>query len=124
MCALALHEDDDIVHQHAKNYCTGFLGDPYHSNRDATRARLETGNLNAVLAFGDEALPRHGHNRWHLHDPICFTEDLTVSLQQIGNDDVELFERQDDVASVAYWYSIEAKGNEKRSFSKRDRLPR
>ncbi|HEN8348736.1 TPA: DUF2961 domain-containing protein, partial [Enterococcus faecium] len=55
---------------------------------------------------------------------ICFTEDLSVTLQQIGNDDVRLFERQDDVASVAYWYSTEASGNTKRHFTDRERLPR
>lgn len=62
-------------------------------------------------------MPRHGLYRWHLQDPICFTEDLSVTLQQIGNDDVRLFERQDDVASVAYWYSTEASGNTKRHFT-------
>ncbi|MED8017347.1 DUF2961 domain-containing protein, partial [Pseudomonas aeruginosa] len=75
-------------------------------------------------AFGDDAMPRHGLYRWHLQDPICFTEDLSVTLQQIGNDDVRLFERQDDVASVAYWYSTEASGNTKRHFTDRERLPR
>ena len=80
--------------------------------------------MNAVHAFGDDAMPRHGLYRWHLQDPICFTEDLSVTLQQIGNDDVRLFERQDDVASVAYWYSTEASGNTKRHFIDRERLPR
>ena len=56
--------------------------------------------------------------------PICFTEDLSVTLQQIGNDDVRLFERQDDVASVAYCDSTEASGNTKRHFTDRERLPR
>lgn len=35
------------------------------------RDRFETGKLNAVHAFGDDAMPRHGLYRWHLQDPIC-----------------------------------------------------
>ena len=45
-----------------------------------------------------------GFYRWHLQDPICFEEDLRVTIQQIGVGYRGLFERQDDVASVAYWY--------------------
>lgn len=51
--------------------------------------------------------PMHGVYRWHLPDPIRFTADLRVTLQQIGHDGHELFERSDDVATVAYWYQIE-----------------
>lgn len=122
--AWAFHQYDEQGHPKAKNYCTPFLGYPFQSNRDATRDRFETGKLNAVHAFGDDALPRHGLYRWHLQDPICFTHDLTVTLQQIGNDDIHLYERQDDVATVAYWYSNEANGLEKRILGRQDRLPR
>lgn len=122
--AWAFHEFDSNGNPRAKNYCTPFLGYPYQSNRDSTRDRFETGKLNAVHAFGDDALPMHGLYRWHLQDPICFTENLTVTLQQIGNDDVRLFERQDDVASVAYWYSNNSEGETKREFSNRIRQPR
>ena len=45
-----------------------------------------------------------GFYRWHIQDPICFDEDLRVTIQQIGVGYRGLFERQDDVASVAYWY--------------------
>lgn len=122
--AWAFHEYDENGRPHAKNYCTPFLGYPFQSNRDATRDRFETGKLNAVHAFGDDALPRHGLYRWHLQDPICFTEALTVSLQQIGNDDVRLFERQDDVASVAYWYALAPEGFVKRYLEEPLRRPR
>ena len=40
-------------------------------------------------------------------DPILFQEDLRVMIQQIGVSHGGLFERQDDVASVAYWYQTE-----------------
>lgn len=122
--AWAFHEYGEDGRAHAKNYCTPFLGYPFQSNRDATRDRFETGKINTVHAFGDDALPRHGLYRWHLPDPICFTSDLRVTLQQIGNDDVRLFERQDDVASVAYWYATSPQGFEKRELSEEIRRPR
>lgn len=52
----------------------------------------------------------HGLYRWHILDPIAFSEDIKVTLQQIGNDDLSLFERSDDVATVAYWYQDSAEG--------------
>lgn len=39
-------------------------------------------------------------------DPIRFRQDLRVTVQAIGYRD-GLFERADDVASVAYWYQRE-----------------
>lgn len=57
-------------------------------------------------------------------DPIAFNEDIKVTLQQIGNDDLELFERQDDLASVAYWYQDSPYGIDKKFPDRRDRLPR
>lgn len=48
--------------------------------------------------------PTHGMYRWHLSDPIRFASDLRITLQQIGHDGTELFERSDDICSVAYWY--------------------
>lgn len=122
--AWAFHEFDKLGQPHAKNYCTPFLGYPFQSNRDSTRDRFETGKLNAVHAFGDDALPMHGLYRWHLQDPIVFADNLTVTLQQIGNDDVSLFERQDDVATVAYWYSNDPNGIDVPFPNRRERLPR
>lgn len=48
--------------------------------------------------------PSHGMYRWHLPDPILFHHDIRVTLQQIGHDGHQLFERHDDVSTVAYWY--------------------
>ena len=48
--------------------------------------------------------PSHAMYRWHLLDPILFHSDIRVTLQQIGHDGHRLFERHDDVATVAYWY--------------------
>ena len=36
-----------------------------------------------------------------------FDSDLRVTWQQIGTEEAGNFERQDDVASVAYWYQLE-----------------
>ena len=48
-----------------------FLGYPFYETKDKTRVRFETGKLNAVHAFGDDSLPRHGLYRWHILDPIA-----------------------------------------------------
>lgn len=59
-------------------------------------------------SFLDRSIPMHSFYRWHILDPIRFASDLRVTLQQIGIDDqARLFERQDDVSSVAYWYQTE-----------------
>ena len=49
----------------------------------------------------------HAVYRWHLPDPIWFERDLRVTVQQIGVCDEGLFERTDDIFSVAYWYQTE-----------------
>ena len=48
----------------------------------------------------------HAVYRWHIPDPIYFQERLKVAVQQIGTRDFDggLFERSDDIFSVAYWY--------------------
>ena len=64
-------------------------------------------NVKLSIAQNDDCPPMRGFYRWHLMDPICFEEDLKVTIQQIGVCYKGLFERQDDVASVAYWYQSE-----------------
>ena len=54
--------------------------------------------------FATATTPMHGLYRWHLPDPIYFDERLRVTVQQIGTWDHGLFERQDDIATTAYWY--------------------
>jgi hypothetical protein len=48
--------------------------------------------------------------RWHVPDPIYFSDSLRVTIQQIGQVGTGLFERSDDVSSVAYWYQEEPAG--------------
>ncbi len=79
-------------------YCTPYLGYPYYSRHD---------ELVHNPYHNDDCPPMRGFYRWHLPDPVCFESDLKVTLQQIGVCYKGLFERQDDVASVAYWYQTE-----------------
>ncbi|WP_080873191.1 glycoside hydrolase family 172 protein [Oceanobacillus timonensis] len=95
------HEDGII---RSSTYNTPFLGYAFQSTEDHTRDNFPKKDSIPTHGFGKDALPMHGLYRWHLPDPIRFDEKLTVTLQQIGNDDIKLFERADDISSVAYWY--------------------
>lgn len=79
-------------------FSTPFLGYPYYSNRDM----VIHNNYHM-----DDMMPQRSFYRWHIMDPILFDEDIRVTIQQIGVYHGGLFERQDDVASVAYWYQNE-----------------
>jgi hypothetical protein len=78
-------------------YNSAFLGHPYRS--------LPTKNIGN--AFIDTPIPRHGFYRWHILDPICFSSRFKATIQQIGLSKSGLYERQDDISSVAYWYQTE-----------------
>ncbi|UNX53748.1 DUF2961 domain-containing protein [Georgenia sp. TF02-10] len=71
-----------------------YCGYPQYQRRDTTRAS----------GFVPDAPPMHGLYRWHVPDPVYFDERLRVTVQQIGAWDHGLFERSDDVSTVAYWY--------------------
>ena len=46
--------------------------------------------------------------RWHIQDPVCYKNDLKVTIQALGwwnNGKYRLLD--DDIASVAYWYQAE-----------------
>jgi hypothetical protein len=44
--------------------------------------------------------------RWHITDPIYFKEDLRVTIQALGwRSGGRYLPLQDDISSVAYWYS-------------------
>ena len=69
-------------------------------------------------------MPQRSFYRWHIMDPILFEEDLKVTIQQIGVYHGGLFERQDDVASVAYWYQTEPHADFGKLMERRERWPR
>jgi D-arabinan exo alpha-(1,3)/(1,5)-arabinofuranosidase (non-reducing end) len=82
---------------HPMTYSAPYFGYPYHATVDDSR----------FTAYARSMPPMHGLYRWHLPDPIRFASDLRVTLQQIGHEGLELFERSDDVSTVAYWYQLE-----------------
>lgn len=44
--------------------------------------------------------------RWHITDPIYFKNDLRITIQALGwKNDNRYLPLQDDISSVAYWYS-------------------
>ncbi len=90
--SFARQEQGKTVEQ---TYCTPFLGYPFYSRHDEA---VHNDYHN------DDCPPMRGFYRWHIPDPICFEKDIRVTLQQIGAGHQGLFERQDDVATVAYWY--------------------
>lgn len=52
--------------------------------------------------------PKWSLYRWHIADPICFQEDLRVTIQALGWwPNARYQPLADDIASVAYWYQRE-----------------
>lgn len=111
--SFAKQENGRTVEQ---TFSTPFLGYPYYSNRDE---RITNPYHN------DDCPPMRGLYRFHIPDPIYFEEDIRVTLQQIGVSYNGLFERQDDVSSVAYWYQEQGGDNAYRPLPDREeRRPR
>lgn len=107
-------------------YSTAFQGYPFHETQDHTRDLFSAGkpDPNSVHACGNDGLPQHGLYRWHLSDPIAFSNRLKVTFQDIGNDDIGLYERSDDISTVAYWYQTEPHSPFRPFLARADRLPR
>ncbi len=98
-----------------QTYCTPFMGYPYYSHHDESLRHP---------CHDDICPPMRGFYRWHIMDPIRFAKDIRVTIQQIGVSHRGLFERQDDVASVAYWYQHEPHNPFPPLMEKEDRWPR
>ena len=60
-----------------QNYNTPYLGYPYYSAHD---------ELIHNFYHNDDCPPMRGFYHWHIQDPICFDEDLRVTIQQMGLD--------------------------------------
>jgi hypothetical protein len=93
--SFAKQESGKTVEQ---TYCTVYLEYPYYSSHDEAIHNMY---------HNDDTMPMRGFYRWHIQDPICFDENIKVTIQQIGVGFRGLFERQDDICSVAYWYQQE-----------------
>lgn len=96
-------------------YSTPYLGYPYYSKTD---------KLASSLYYNDDCPPMRGFYRWHILDPIRFQKNIRVTMQQIGVSNKGLFERQDDVATVAYWYQTEPHNKFPLLPAKEERWPR
>lgn len=105
---------DEKGHMVEKTYCTPFMGYPFYSHEDTFHSDY----------FNRDCPPMRGFYRWHVMDPVLFDQDLRVTIQQIGVGPLGLFERQDDYASVAYWYQSEPHGVFPQLPAPRDRWPR
>ncbi len=90
-------DEQDATDYRIGTYSTPFLGYHFHTN-NANRK---------INNYAQEGVPCHGLYRWHIQDPIYFQKGLRVTIQDIGHDDHALFERSDDLSSVAYWYQSE-----------------
>ena len=90
---------DDNGHMSERTFTGPYLGFPFYSQQLAANRESAYWDINTPVT--------RGLYRWHIPDPIYFDSDLRVEWQQIGTEEAGNFERQDDVASVAYWYQLE-----------------
>jgi len=97
-----------------RTFSAPYFGYPFYSHEDETKAS----------PFATAMAPMNGLYRWHLPDPIYFSERLRVTLQQIGAWDHGLFERQDDVSTTAFWYQSNPGGGGPSLPVAADRWPR
>jgi hypothetical protein len=105
-----MYIDGDAEHP---SYCgTGledyFLG-AYDWNVDGTYTTYTTPFAGMHYVFRPDGLYQHQQRfsmyRWHIADPITFTVDLRVTVMALGvRSNHRFLPRQDDYASVAYWY--------------------
>lgn len=87
-------ELDERGYMLEKPFCTPYAGFPFYSRDDIFHSDY----------FNRDVPPMRAFYRWHIPDPVTFEEDLRVEIQQIGSGPKGIFERQDDMTSVAYWY--------------------
>ena len=73
-------------------------------------------------------IPSHTLYRWHIMDPVCFAQDLRVTVQALGwwVDTTKYQALTDDIAATAYWYQAlpTAPGSVPDLPPLNDRLPR
>jgi hypothetical protein len=63
---------------------------------------------NVLKRESHDGPPKWSLYRWHLMDPICFQQDLRVTIQALGWwPNARYQPLADDIASVAYWYQRE-----------------
>ena len=96
--AWSFADHDEAGRMYERTYNGTYMGFPHRAKNLVGRSS----------DYWDTETPvTRGFYRWHIPDPIPFQKDIRVTVQQIGVDEQGLFERQDDLASVAYWYQGE-----------------
>lgn len=93
--SFATREDGKMAEE---NYSTPFLGYPFYSRHDP----VIRGDY-----YNDDCPPMRSFFRFHIPDPVFFEKKLRLTLQQIGMSAGGLYERQDDLTAVSYWYQRE-----------------
>jgi hypothetical protein len=86
-----------------------YFGGAYNWDVDGRYTTYTTPFLGMHLVSRPDGLykaqHRHAMYRWHIMDPIRFENDLRVTIQDLGwRGGGPYLARQDDIASVAYWY--------------------
>jgi hypothetical protein len=90
-----------------------FCGSYNFENRDAKQYQVFSTPYSGLsyVAKPDgvyQSQQRFGLYRWHIQDPIRFSQDLKVTIQALGwQSEGRYLPLQDDIASVAYWYQTE-----------------
>lgn len=110
--SFATHIDGECVET---NYCSPYLGYPFYADKDRSVKNLY---------HNRDCMPMRAFYRWHVTDPMRFRSDFRLTIQQIGIGHGGLFERQDDVSTVAYWYQTEPHNPFSKLMSATERHPR
>lgn len=98
-----------------QTYQTPFLGYPFLS-------RIDDSVHNDYHM--DDCPTMRALYRFHILDSIRFEKEIKVTLQQIGSCHRGLFERQDDISTVAYWYQTEPHTPFPKLLAREERWPR
>lgn len=87
-----------------------YVGGSYDWEVDGQYVTYSTPFMGMYQVIQSDGLYNHQQRfsmyRWHIMDPIRFEQDLRVTIQDLGwrNTGGTYLARQDDIASVAYWY--------------------
>jgi len=77
------------------------IGGKYQEFTTAYAGLARVGSMDGLY----NSQERFSMYRWHVTDPICFEEDLKVTIQALGwRSGGRYLPLQDDISSVAFWY--------------------
>ena len=77
------------------------IGGKYQEFTTAYTGLARVGDMDGLY----NSQERFSMYRWHITDPICFDEDLKVTIQALGwRSGSRYLPLQDDISSVAFWY--------------------